>query len=184
MFKSPHTGNLGESHAGGRSAVAIRLAVMARSSFAARAPCQCIWSSVAMRFTFAMPRIMGMRSAYTIGSVLRDREGGSARAPSCASGVRRATGDVCSVIAETYRHFGGWTGRGHGSKRLKALVIGGRRSLRWLTAKCIAMCTTRFSKPRPNRADDQVSRAGHGGQRHSAERDRRAAHAQSAIRSL
>ena len=24
MFKSPHTGNLGESHAGGRSAVAIR----------------------------------------------------------------------------------------------------------------------------------------------------------------
>ena len=26
MFKSPHTGNLGESHAGGRSAVAIRMA--------------------------------------------------------------------------------------------------------------------------------------------------------------
>jgi len=26
LFKSPHTGNLGESHAGGRSAVAIRLA--------------------------------------------------------------------------------------------------------------------------------------------------------------
>src|SRR5512136_2762197 len=26
MFKSPHTGNLGESHAGGRSAAAIRLA--------------------------------------------------------------------------------------------------------------------------------------------------------------
>ncbi|MCG7851877.1 MAG: aldehyde:ferredoxin oxidoreductase, partial [Methanosarcinaceae archaeon] len=26
MFKSPHTGNLGESHCGGRSAVAIRLA--------------------------------------------------------------------------------------------------------------------------------------------------------------
>src|SRR5512140_1403367 len=26
MFKSPHTGNLGESHAGGRSAVSIRLA--------------------------------------------------------------------------------------------------------------------------------------------------------------
>jgi len=26
MFKSPHTGNLGESHAGGRSAVSIRMA--------------------------------------------------------------------------------------------------------------------------------------------------------------
>src|SRR5512143_3883853 len=26
MFKSPHTGNLGESHAGGRSAVALRMA--------------------------------------------------------------------------------------------------------------------------------------------------------------
>src|SRR5512136_813773 len=26
MFKSPHTGNLGESHAGGRSAIAIRMA--------------------------------------------------------------------------------------------------------------------------------------------------------------
>jgi aldehyde:ferredoxin oxidoreductase len=26
MFKSPHTGNLGESHAGGRSAISIRMA--------------------------------------------------------------------------------------------------------------------------------------------------------------
>jgi len=26
MFKSPHTGNLGESHAGGRSALSIRMA--------------------------------------------------------------------------------------------------------------------------------------------------------------
>jgi len=26
MFKSPHTGNLGESHCGGRSAIAIRMA--------------------------------------------------------------------------------------------------------------------------------------------------------------
>ena len=33
MFKSPHTGNLGESHCGGRSAVSIRMAGYGGSAF-------------------------------------------------------------------------------------------------------------------------------------------------------
>ena len=40
MFNSPHTGNLGESHAGGRSAIALRLAE-AGSSACSRAGARC-----------------------------------------------------------------------------------------------------------------------------------------------
>lgn len=41
MFKSPHTGNLGQSHAGGRSAVAIRIAGSDWTTWRALPPTPC-----------------------------------------------------------------------------------------------------------------------------------------------
>jgi aldehyde:ferredoxin oxidoreductase len=132
MFKSPHTGNLGESHAGGRSAVAIRLAGYGAMVIrgASTMPVYLVVDGDEVHFRDASA-LWGMRSAYTIGSVLRDRESGSGTRTILRigrAGERLVT--YASVIAETYRHFGRLgLGAVMGSKKLKALVIGGRRSL-------------------------------------------------------
>jgi len=76
MFKSPHTGNLGGSHAGGRSAIAIREAVTARSSFAGLARCR-LPGRGCDHVHFVTPPRCGLHSSYTVGSVLRERESGS-----------------------------------------------------------------------------------------------------------
>jgi len=132
MFKSPHTGNLGESHAGGRSAVAIRMAgygaIVIRGSSAA--PVYLVVNGDQVHFRDAAA-LWGLHSAYTVGSVLRERESGSGMRTILRigrAGERQVT--YASVIAETYRHFGRLgLGAVMGSKRLKALVIDGRRSL-------------------------------------------------------
>ena len=132
MFKSPHTGNLGESHAGGRSAIAIRMAgygaIVIRG--ASTSPVYLVIDGAHVYFRDASA-LWGLRSAYTIGSVLREREKGSGERTILRigrAGERQVT--YASVIAETYRHFGRLgLGAVMGSKRLKALVISGRRSL-------------------------------------------------------
>src|SRR5512137_2763584 len=72
MFKSPHTGNLGESHAGGRSAIAIRMAgygaIVIRGASTSPVYLVIDGDHVHLRDASAL---WGMRSAYTIGSVLR-----------------------------------------------------------------------------------------------------------------
>ncbi len=132
MFKSPHTGNLGESHAGGRSAVAIRMAgygaivIRGQSS----TPVYLVIDEDQVHFRDASA-LWGMRSSYTVGSVLRERESGSGMRTIMRigrAGERQVT--YACVIAETYRHFGRLgLGALFGSKRLKALVVAGRRSL-------------------------------------------------------
>ena len=78
MFKSPHTGNLGESHAGGRSAVAIRMAgygaIVIRGASAT--PVYLVVDGDQVHFRDASA-LWGMRSSYTVGSVIREREAGS-----------------------------------------------------------------------------------------------------------
>jgi aldehyde:ferredoxin oxidoreductase len=131
-FKSPHTGNLGESHAGGRSAVAIRMAgygaVVIRG--ASSLPVYVVVDGEGVHFRDASA-LWGMRSSYTVGSVLRSRETGSGLRAIMRIGRagERQVSYAC-VISETYRHFGRLgLGAIFGSKHLKALVIGGKRSL-------------------------------------------------------
>ncbi len=131
-FKSPHTGNLGESHAGGRSAIAIRMAgygaivIRGRSSM----PVYLAIDGDNVYFRDASA-LWGLSSSYTAGSVLREREKGSGERTILRigkAGEKMVT--YAGVIAETYRHFGRLgLGAVFGSKQLKALVIGGRRSL-------------------------------------------------------
>lgn len=132
MFKSPHTGNLGESHAGGRSAVAIRMAgygaivIRGRSSM----PVYLVVDGDEVFFRDASA-LWGLHNSSTAGSVLRAREKGAGERTILRigrAGEKMVT--YAGVIAETYRHFGRLgLGAVFGSKGLKALVIGGRRSL-------------------------------------------------------
>jgi aldehyde:ferredoxin oxidoreductase len=132
MFKSPHTGNLGESHAGGRSAIAIRMAgygaIVIRGRSALPVYLAIDEDKVYFRDASAL---WGLHSSYTAGSVLRERESGSGMRTILRigrAGERMVT--YAGVIAETYRHFGRLgLGAVFGSKQLKALVISGRRSL-------------------------------------------------------
>lgn len=132
MFKSPHTGNLGESHAGGRSAVAIRMAgygaIVIRG--ASVTPIYLAVEGDHVHFRDASA-LWGLHNAYTVGSVLRERESGSGVRTIMRIGRAGEQGvTYASVITETYRHFGRLgLGAVFGSKRLKGLVISGQRSL-------------------------------------------------------
>jgi aldehyde:ferredoxin oxidoreductase len=132
MFKSPHTNELGESHAGGRSAIAIRMAgfgaIVVRGE--SKSPIYLLVDGDQVYFRDASA-LWGLRSGYTVGSVLREREKGSGERTILRIGRagERQVSYAC-VISETYRHFGRLgLGAVFGSKKLKAMVIQGRRSL-------------------------------------------------------
>ena len=132
MFKSPHTGNLGESHAGGRSAVAIRMAgygaiVIRKASVS---PVYVVVEEDHVYFRDASA-LWGLGSAYTAGTILRQNEQGSGTRTIMRIGRAGEQGvSYASVITETYRHFGRLgLGAVFGSKKLKGLVISGQRSL-------------------------------------------------------
>jgi len=132
MFKSPHTHNLGESHAGGRSAVAIRMAgygaLVIRGASAS--PIYLVVEGERVHFRDASA-LWGLRSSYTAGSVLRQREKGSGMRTIMRIGRagERQVSYAC-VVTETYRHFGRLgLGAVFGSKKLKAIVVSGERSL-------------------------------------------------------
>ncbi len=132
MFKSPHTGNLGESHAGGRSAVALRLAgygaLVIRG--ASTMPIYLVVERDGVRFRDAST-LWGMRSSYTAGDILRERESGAGERSIMRIGRagERQVSYAC-VITETYRHFGRLgLGAVFGSKRLKGLVVVGGTGL-------------------------------------------------------
>ncbi len=132
MFKSPHTGNLGESHAGGRSAVALRMAGYGAVVIQGVSPTPVYLVIDGDRVHFRdAAALWGMRSSYTVGDVLRQRETGAGERSIMRigrAGERQIS--YAGVITETYRHFGRLgLGAVWGSKKLKALVISGRRSL-------------------------------------------------------
>ena len=132
MFKSPLTKNLGESHAGGRCGVAMRMAGLGGIVIVGKSesPVYLVVNEDGVRFKDASA-LWGMSSSSTVGRIIRERESGA--------GVRaimrigRAGENLVSyagVITETFRHFGRLgLGAIFGSKKLKAIVISGRGSL-------------------------------------------------------
>jgi aldehyde:ferredoxin oxidoreductase len=132
LFKSPHTGNLGESHAGGRSAVAMRMAgygaivIQGHSKF----PVYIHIQGDNVHFEDASA-LWGMRSSYTVGAVLRkqDTNNGLRSILRIGRAGERQISYAC-VTTETYRHFGRLgLGAVFGSKNLKAIMISGKQSL-------------------------------------------------------
>jgi aldehyde:ferredoxin oxidoreductase len=130
-FKSPLTGELGESYAGGRLSLALRFAgheaVVIRGQ--AEQPSYISINDGEVKIKDATS-IWGI-DAQTTGVILRDREPGIGRrsiiriGPAGEAKVRYA-----GVVVDTYRHFGRLgLGAVFGSKKLKALVISGTETI-------------------------------------------------------
>lgn len=133
LFKSPLTGNLGESYAGGRSSVSIKLAgytaIVIRG--ASETPIYLAIHEDKVYFKDASA-LWGMSSSFTVGRVIAEREPNAGYrsilriGPAGERLVRYA-----SVMVESFRHFGRLgLGAVFGSKKLKAVVISGRKALR------------------------------------------------------
>jgi aldehyde:ferredoxin oxidoreductase len=132
MFKSPLTGNLGESHAGGRSAVAIRMAGYGAIVIkgASERPVYIAVHNSRVFFRDA-GALWGVRSSFTVGRIIREREPNpGARTIMRIGGAGEKLVRFASVTTETYRHFGRLgLGAVFGSKRLKAIVVSGMNKI-------------------------------------------------------
>jgi aldehyde:ferredoxin oxidoreductase len=131
MFKSPLTGNLGESHCGGRSALAIRMtgygAIVIKG--VSETP---VYLAIHSEKTYFREgsAIWNMANSYTVGRILRDKEvGAGARTIMRIGRAGEKLISYACVVVETYRHFGRLgLGAVFGSKKLKAIVISGKKS--------------------------------------------------------
>jgi aldehyde:ferredoxin oxidoreductase len=133
MFKSPLTGNLGESHAGGRSAVAIRSAgygaiIITGSS---ETPVYLAIHGDSINFRDASG-IWGIVHSVTVGRIIRELEQNAGmRTVMRIGGAGENLVSYACVTTETYRHFGRLgLGSVFGSKKLKALVVSGNESIK------------------------------------------------------
>ncbi len=132
LFKSPHTGNLGESHCGGRTAFALRLAGYGAVVIDGRSDLPVYLAVHGGKVQFRDARTLwGMASSVTVGRILRDTEPGSGYRTILRIGRAGERGvTYAAVIAETYRHFGRLgLGAVLGSKNLKAIVVSGKGAL-------------------------------------------------------
>ncbi|MEA3325358.1 MAG: aldehyde ferredoxin oxidoreductase family protein [Euryarchaeota archaeon] len=132
MFKSPHTGNLGESHCGGRSAVAIRMAGYGAIVINGKSDSPIYIAIHGNQIYFRdASSLWGMEGNITAGRIIREHEPGAGLRTIMRIG--RAGEKLVSyacVTTETYRHFGRLgLGAVFGSKKLKAVIISGKRTL-------------------------------------------------------
>ncbi len=138
LFKSPLTGNLGESHAGGRSATAIRMAGYGAIVIkgASETPVYLVINGDKVLFKDASA-LWGLKSSFTVGRIIREQEDGAGlRTIMRIGGAGEKMVSYACVITETYRHFGRMgLGAVFGSKKLKAISVSGRRSIKVQNAK-------------------------------------------------
>ncbi|MCX8170169.1 MAG: aldehyde ferredoxin oxidoreductase family protein [Candidatus Methanomethyliaceae archaeon] len=133
IFKSPLTKNLGESHAGGRCGVAMRMAgyggIIIKG--ASEKPIYLVINEDGVKFRDASA-LWGMNSSSTVGRIIREREAGAGvRAIMRIGRAGEKLIPYACVITETFRHFGRLgLGAVFGSKKLKAILIHGRSSIR------------------------------------------------------
>jgi len=133
IFKSPLTGNLGESHAGGRTASAIRMAgygaIVIRGVSETPVYLAIYGGKVYFRDASGL---WGVESSYTVGRVIREleKEAGFRTIMRIGSAGEKMV-SYASVVVETYRHFGRLgLGAVFGSKKLKAILVSGKKSIK------------------------------------------------------
>ncbi|MGQ9609287.1 MAG: aldehyde ferredoxin oxidoreductase family protein [bacterium] len=132
FFKSPHTGNLGETHSGGRSAASIRLsgygAVVIRGASETPVYIAVHDSKAYLRDASAL---WGMHSSFTVGRIIREYEPGAGIRTIMRIGIAgEKMISYANVVMESYRHFGRLgLGAVFGSKKLKAIIFSGRHSI-------------------------------------------------------
>lgn len=132
MFKSPLTGNLGESHCGGRSAVSIRLAGYGAIVIKGKSD-RPLYVAIHGNNVFFRDAttLWGMSSGFTVGRILQKKEPGEGLRTimRIGRGGENLVSYAC-VTTESYRHFGRLgLGAVFGAKKLKALVVSGKSSL-------------------------------------------------------
>ncbi|ADB57156.1 aldehyde ferredoxin oxidoreductase family protein [Archaeoglobus profundus] len=129
MFKSPLTGNLGESHAGGRTAMAIANAGYRAIVIKGRShkPIYVVVDNDKVYFRDARV-IWGIADSLVVGRIIAERERGRGmRTVMRIGGAGVKLVRYACVTTETYRHFGRLgLGAVFGSKNLRALVVIGR----------------------------------------------------------
>ena len=133
MFKSPLTGNLGESHAGGRSAAAIASAGYVAVVIKGRSekPVYIVIDEDKVEFKDARS-LVGIRSSIILGRIIAENEGGRGRRSVIRIGLagQKLVRYAC-VTTETYRHFGRLgLGAVFGSKNLLAVVVRGKKTFK------------------------------------------------------
>ena len=133
LFKSPLTNNLGESHAGGRSAAAIAnagygaIVIKGKS----RKPVYIVVDENKVHFKDGRV-IWSIQDSIVTGRIIAEREKGRGiRTVMRIGGGGLNLVRYACVTTETYRHFGRLgLGAVFGSKNLKALVVMGRKAFK------------------------------------------------------
>jgi len=131
MFKSPLTGNLGESHCGGRSAVAIRMAGYGAIVIKGASSMPVYLSIGGNQVYFRDASSLWGMGNFSSGRVIRENETGAGLRTIMRIGKagEKLVSYAC-VTSETFRHFGRLgLGAVFGSKKLKAIVVSGKSSL-------------------------------------------------------
>ncbi|MEZ0536773.1 aldehyde ferredoxin oxidoreductase N-terminal domain-containing protein [Caldicellulosiruptoraceae bacterium PP1] len=130
-FISPHTGEYGESHAGGRLAMAIRNAGYDALVITGKAEKPTYITLTDKNIEFKDARAMWGLTVEETGRVIREREPGPGKRSIIRIG--RAGENLVSyacVNVDTYRHFGRLgIGTVFGSKNLKAVMIMGEKDI-------------------------------------------------------
>ena len=132
MFKSPHTGNLGESHGGGRSAIAIRMAGYGAIVISGKSEIPIYLAIKDGKVEFKNANTLwGMTSSFTVGDVIRENETDAGLRTIMRIGLAgEKMVSYASVVTETYRHFGRLgLGAVFGSKMLKGIMIAGKKNI-------------------------------------------------------
>ena len=131
LFKSPHHGLLGESHAGGRSAIAIGQAGYGAIVIKGASQIPIYITIDGNQIDFKEARALwDIADTATIGRILRERDGRRGLRSIMRIGKGGEKGiSYANVTTETYRHFGRLgLGSVFGSKNLKGLIISGKRT--------------------------------------------------------
>ncbi|MEM2016495.1 MAG: aldehyde ferredoxin oxidoreductase N-terminal domain-containing protein, partial [Nitrososphaerota archaeon] len=132
IFKSPLTGNLGESHAGGRSAIALRLAGYGATVIkgASQLPVYLVIKEEEVEFRDASA-LWGVSNAITVGRILRETAPGQGVRTIMRIGkAGEKLVSYAAVMTETYRHFGRLgLGAVLGSKKVKGIIIYGKHTI-------------------------------------------------------
>ena len=132
LFKSPLTGNFGESHAGGRLGMAMRFSGYDVIVITGRAKTPVYLTITEGSVDIKDAGFLWGERVERTGKVLRDMEthiGSGKRSIIRIGKAGEKLIRFAGVNVDTYRHFGRLgLGAVFGSKRLKAIVIGGNRS--------------------------------------------------------
>lgn len=132
MFKSPVSGNLGESHAGGRSAIAIRMAGYGAIVIKGESDIPIYLEIKDGKVFFRnATTLWGMSNCLVVGSIIRQKTTGAGLRAIMRIGNGGENGvSYSSVTTETFRHFGRLgLGAVLGSKKVKGIAISGRSTI-------------------------------------------------------